>query len=229
MTRLQMSEKQAIRENLDALPGPVRLVLITDADASEACHNLREICRDLEMISSRFILDVHDHKSNDTRVRRYNVPLVPALIVEGVAGARVRFFGTPSGFEFASFLESLRDAAEGKFNLHATTRHKFSNLVQPVRIDVMVPSTCVFCPPAVKEAEKLAFTFPQVVANIIKLADFPALARHYHGDYSTHVVVNGHEIMWEGVSEAAFADRVLEAVHELPPLLRVLHDGRAVA
>lgn len=214
MTHLKMSEKEAIRENLDALPGPIHLVLITDGDGSEAGRHLEDVCRDLEMISSRFSLETHDRRSSDDKVRGYDVPLVPALILEGVAGARIRFFGTPSGHEFASFLESLREAAEGHFGLHTATRHEFSNLVQAVRIDVMVPSTCVFCPPAVKEAEKLAFTFPQVIANIIKLADFPALARRYHGDYSTHVVVNGHEIMWEGVSEATFADRVLDAVHE---------------
>jgi len=214
MSHLNLTEAVAIRENLGSLPGSVKLVLLKDAGACDACKSLEEECRDIEMVSSRFRVEILDRLSSDPRVLKYDVQRAPALVVEGVAGGRVRFFGVPSGIEFADFLKSLGEAARGEMDLYPNTRHSFANLDTPIHLEVVIPPTVLFSPKAAGAAQKLAFTFPQVRADIIKMADFPDLMNAYSSDYLTHVRVNGRHLFPKGTTEAEMADHILELVTE---------------
>jgi len=66
---------------------------------------------------------------------------VPAVILEGKNAGRVRFFGLPAGYEFATLVEDLVDVSRGETALAGETRRQLAGLPAPVLIRVLVTPT----------------------------------------------------------------------------------------
>lgn len=209
---LSFREIEEIREHIDALPGPVNLILVRESATCDDCQELEKFAKELTMLSHNFRFDVLIRSSDPARASRYGIDITPALIVNGLAGGRIRFFGIPTTSELATFLRTVKEAAHGQLNLAPLVRHKFSNLLQPLHIRVLVPYTCIFCPDVVAMAQKLAFAYNQVTVDVVNLKNFPDLAKHYHAQTEPKVLVNDKFVPVTTESESKFAEMILEEV-----------------
>jgi glutaredoxin-like protein len=167
-------------------------------------------------MSDRLTLEIHNRHAEPQVAARYGIDKAPALVLEGPAGARVRFYGVPAGLEFTSLLQALADAASGAALLSAGTWKKLAGLTRPVHLQVFVTPTCPFCPPAVRTAHKLATASPLITADMIESTEFPVQAEHYGVRGVPHVVVNEHAAFDGADDEASFVDAVLAAVAAEP-------------
>ena len=211
MAILNDEMKGAIKKRLDALPAQVKLVFFKTNFDCETCDTAEALADDLASLSEKLVLETHNLRTDEAKAAEYGIDKVPAYVVEGLGGNRVRFYGLPAGYEFASFLESLKDASVGKTELAAATRQKLSGLKKPAHIQVFVTPTCPYCPGVVRTAHKLALESPQVTADMIEVEEFPDVAGKYQVGGVPKVVINDSVELLGARSEAAFMDAVLQA------------------
>ncbi len=100
----------------------------------------------------------------------------------------MRFYGIPTGYEFASLLESVEMVARGDSGLAPATGEKLRSLATPVNLQVFVTPTCPYCPRAVLTAFRFAMESEMVHASMVEATEFPQLANRYQVSGVPHTV-----------------------------------------
>lgn len=99
----------------------------------------------------------------------------PTSISVGEHG-RVRFMGTPSGYEFSTLLTAIIDAGRSGTKLSPATIEFIGGLREELNIMVFVTPTCPHCPGAGVLAHRMAAASPMVSASVIEAQEYPDLA-----------------------------------------------------
>jgi glutaredoxin-like protein len=211
MEFLKGDVRENVKKALQSLGGPVKMVAFTQEVNCETCGAAETLLREVADLSDKIELIIHNPQLEPEVARKYGVDKVPAVVLEGPAGARVRFFGIPAGYEFASLLAAIRDTAAGKTDLSAAVQEKFDDLPGPIHIQVFVTPTCPHCPGAVRTGHKLAVDHSNVTADMVETQEFPELADRYGVHGVPKIVINEREAFVGALPEADFAEAVAEA------------------
>ncbi|MEK7474053.1 MAG: thioredoxin family protein [Candidatus Coatesbacteria bacterium] len=211
MAWIEGDVRTKVEAQLKDLAGPVKMVLFADALTCEACPEMKDLLGELAGISDKLKYEEHNRLTEPDFALSYGVTKSPALVLEGPAGARVRFFGLPVGYEFVSLLEALHEVAAGKAEVAADTRERLGNLTRSAHIQVFVTPTCPYCPAAVRTAHRLATVFPQITADMVEASEFPELAEKYGVRGVPQIVVNDTVSLVGAQREGAFVDAILRA------------------
>lgn len=220
MPLLNESLQKQVREALDGMVTPVTVaVFTTDADqhACEICADTRQLVEELAWLSDGKIrAEAFDIHRDVDRAATYRVDKAPAIVVLGGDGGHVdygiRFFGIPSGYEFATLIEDIKMVSSGHVELRAATEDALKLITTPIHVKVFVTPTCPYCPRAVLLAHRLAFKSELVSADMIDASEFPELAEQYNVHSVPKTVVNDVVQIEGAVPEDVF-------VVELTPLL----------
>ncbi|HOW27593.1 MAG TPA: thioredoxin family protein [Elusimicrobiota bacterium] len=212
MNLLNENVRQTIQRRLQELPGPVKLLFFKENVSCQTCDIAQQLVGELEKLSENLNVETYNRLIDDKKAAEYGVDKSPAFVLEGPAGARVRYFGLPVGYEFAAFLDDLKDVASGRADISPDTQQKLSGIQKPVHIQVFVTSTCPYCPPAVRTAHKLAINFPGITADMVQAEEFPALARKYDVQGVPKIVVNDTVHFVGAQPEQSFTEAILKAV-----------------
>ncbi len=92
---------------------PVRVLFFTQALDCEPCVQTRQILDELPALSDKIAVEEVNFVLEKERAAQYGIDRVPALALlsEDAAGqtrdTRIRFLGTPSGYEFVSLVQAL--------------------------------------------------------------------------------------------------------------------------
>jgi alkyl hydroperoxide reductase subunit AhpF len=105
------------------------------------CRETRQLLEELAALSDRLHLQVKDFVGDRAEAERLGIPRIPAILLEGRNKGRVRFFGVPSGYEFATLVEDLLDISTGHVDLAPETREALQGLDEDVHIQVFVTPT----------------------------------------------------------------------------------------
>jgi alkyl hydroperoxide reductase subunit AhpF len=127
------------------------------------------------------------------RIRLVTVPspeTAPPSITVGEHG-RVRFMGTPSGYEFSTLLTAIIDAGRQGTKLSPATLTFIEGLREELQIMVFVTPTCPHCPGAAVLAHRMAAHSPRISASVIEAQEFPDLATSNRVMGVPRTVVNG--------------------------------------
>jgi len=189
--------KRDAGKELRNLRGPVKILLFTARQECEQCDAAEKKLRELVELNDHLSLEVRFARAEADMMERYGVEQVPALVLEGPAGNRVRFYGMPGGLEFPTFLEALVDVGAGKAEIAPAARAMLAGVTSPVRLQVFVTPTCPWCPPAVRTVNRFATALPNVTAITVESTAFPELAAAHHVQSVPHIVINGREA-WDG-------------------------------
>ena len=128
---------------------PVKIVYFTQHDSPLQvpgqeclyCKETRELLEEVSSLSDQIQVETHDFVSEAELAAEYGVDKIPAVVLTGAAKGKVRFYGIPSGYEFASLVESIADVSKGTTNLSDATRTALAALPAPVHIQVFVTPT----------------------------------------------------------------------------------------
>lgn len=184
MSLISETDAQAIREQLAAgIARPVELALFVSTHNCEYCAHTRELVEALCALHDDLTLAVYDLQADAARAARLGVDKAPALVVLGGPERTdygVRFYGIPSGYEFASLLEAIRMVGSEQIALQPATRAFLAELTAPLHLQVFVTPSCPYCPRAVALAHRLAYASPYITADAIEITEFPELAERYH-------------------------------------------------
>ena len=117
----------------DELPSAVTLQLFTTPrfglyipgrEECVTCADAEALLTEVADLSPQLTLTKHDLYAEPEVAAAAGVDKVPALVLRGTDGepdGRVRFFGLPSGYEFATLVDSIISVSKGTPSLRATT------------------------------------------------------------------------------------------------------------
>ncbi|ACV59542.1 protein disulfide oxidoreductase [Alicyclobacillus acidocaldarius] len=192
---LSSRDQAAIRERLADLKQPVVIKFFEASLGCPTCPEIRSLLRQVTELSDQLTLEVHNLYIDEEEAKKYGVDRAPTIVLTD--GSRkdygVRFYGTPSGYEFATLLDDIRMMASGDSGLSAGTRSRLAELKEPVDLKVFVTPTCPYCPAAVRLAHRFAFESPLVTASMIEATEFPEWATRFNVYGVPKTVINDSE------------------------------------
>jgi glutaredoxin-like protein len=189
-----------------------------DNPRCEYCDEVRLLAEELASVSAgRIIAEHHTLEEAADLAKRLRVKRAPATVVTDAAGElAMKFYGLPSGYEFAALLEDLVDAAvRTPSGLSEQTLQSLRKITTPAHIQVFVTPSCPYCPRAVRIAHQFSLANPKMIdAEMVESMEFPELAEKYAVMAVPKVVINDR-VQFEGaLPEKIFLYKLIEAVGE---------------
>ena len=135
---LKESDIEQIKQAFGDLKGGVDLILFTRGEDNEYCVLTRDLLGELSELSDKITLTVHDIQAEKGLADGYGVDKVPALVIKGVKDFGIRMYGVPSGYEFSTLIEDIRDVSGLSSPLPDPVLAMIGQVDQPVHIQVMV-------------------------------------------------------------------------------------------
>src|SRR4026209_125427 len=115
MALLAPADQEQLREAFSEMTAPVRLLFFTQTIDCEPCVQTRQILDELPALSDKIAIEEVNFVLDKDTAAQYGVDRVPAIAVLGQNGSgeptedsRIRFLGTPSGYEFISLVPAIR-------------------------------------------------------------------------------------------------------------------------
>ncbi len=130
-----------IGEVLKAMGSNVRLVSFTQDFECHSCSDTRTLIGELASVSGKLSHEVYDLVADKAKADELGVDKVPATVVARDGSARVRFYGIPAGYEFATLLEDIVSLSHGDSGLTEESREKLTKVDKPVHLQVLVTPT----------------------------------------------------------------------------------------
>ena len=217
MALLSDKDAQEIRKLFEDLDRDVHVTVFTRELECDSCTDTEMIMKELEPLSDRLKVTVYNQMVDEDKAEEFGVDRVPAIFVSDGSHSRVRFFGTPSGYEFSSLLTTVLDAGSSEDSLSPETLDFLSGLKEDLDINVFVTPTCPYCPPAAVLATRMAAACENVVASVVEANEFPDLAAKYRVQGVPRSVVN----------ERFFAEGTLQEPQLIRALTKALSEGAA--
>ncbi len=211
MALLPEKTRQDVRKALGELPALVTLTLFTRDHGCPTCGDLAELMAEMAEIHPRIRSRVLDLDRDAAEAGVLGIEDAPAIAVTGARDFGIRFYGTPGGFEFASFLDAIRSVSSGVSELPAPLRKKLEKLAGPVRIRVFVTPTCPYCPQAVETANAIALAASGVRAEMVEAMEFAELSDRFNVRGVPRIVLNDRDAYEGAIPAPRFVDAVLRA------------------
>jgi glutaredoxin-like protein len=212
MAFLGDKDKKVIQDRLKDLANPVKLINFTQELECQFCRETRQLVTELAELSDKLELEVYNFQIDKEKAAQYTIDKVPAIVIEGAKDYGVRYYGIPSGYEFASLLETILSISQGESGLSEESKGKLRTLDQELHIQVFVTPTCPYCPSAVVTAHKLAVESDYITADMVESTEFPQLAIRYNVRGVPRIIVNEEHQIEGALPEPTFVDEVLKAV-----------------
>ena len=172
------------------LAGPARLVMFTQEFECQFCKETRQLVEEIAQLSDQLVAEVYDFVNDKEKAEELGIDKIPAIAIVGAMDYGVRFFGIPSGYEFASLLQAIKTVASGQAPLAEETLDFLHLLGEPVHIQVFVTPTCPYCAGAVVLGHQMAVASPMVRADMVEATEFPHLAAKYQVMGVPRTVIN---------------------------------------
>ncbi|MEO0092696.1 MAG: thioredoxin family protein [candidate division WOR-3 bacterium] len=231
MAIISEANKKQIQEILKNLVNKVVIHFFTEPDKSDlptidsssqdsqreqeecaSCHLTLELLQELTNLSDKLELKVYDILKDQAVAKQFEIDKVPAIVLEGERIYGIRFFGIPSGYEFAVLLEDLVDVSRGVTDLALETITQLNTLIRRIHIQVFTTPTCPYCPIMVRMAHKFALMSERIKADMVSSVEFPQLADKYSVLAVPKTIVNDGLVEIDGaLPENAFLQEVMRA------------------
>jgi alkyl hydroperoxide reductase subunit AhpF len=147
MSLLSPADQEKLRESFDEMTSPVKVLFFTQTLDCEPCEQTRRILDELPALSDKIAIEEVNFILEKETAAQYGIDRVPALalVVQGAAGeardTRMRFLGTPAGYEFVSLVQALMLAGGHASSLTPENRARVDAVATPTTIQVFSTPT----------------------------------------------------------------------------------------
>jgi glutaredoxin-like protein len=192
---------------------PSRLVVPDHLKGQECvfCKETRELLKEVSSLSDKIELVIYDFSGDKDKAAEYGTDKIPATIIHGQKDYGIRFFGIPSGYEYASLIEAILDVSKGKTGLSQKTIEALKTIDKDIHIQVFVTPTCPYCPLVVHLSHQFALESPRIKADMIESTEFPHVAHKYNVFGVPKTVINENIFIDGNISEKTLLEHVLKA------------------
>ena len=192
-----------------SLKNDVDIVVFTN-ETAEYCDSAFAIAKELSELSVKIHFIHYDVDKNLGASEAYGVARAPTTIVtkHGEQDGRIRFTGLPSGYEFTSLVEIIKNLSRNEASLTASTLQRVAAVSVPTEIRVFVTPTCPYSPRIVQAAHKFAMMNPNIRTDVIEALEFHDLASEVGVKSVPHVIINNGKEFEGAFPEETFASYV---------------------
>jgi alkyl hydroperoxide reductase subunit AhpF len=147
MSLLSPADQEKLRESFDEMTSAVKVLFFTQTLDCEPCVQTRKILDELPPLSDKIVVEEVNFILEKETAAQYGIDRVPALalLTQDAAGnardTRIRFLGTPSGYEFVSLVQALMLAGGHASNLTPANRARVEAVTTPTTIQVFSTPT----------------------------------------------------------------------------------------
>jgi glutaredoxin-like protein len=222
MALISPADQERLREDLAKMTRPVRVLFFTQALDCETCLQTRQILDELPVLSDRISIEEVNFVLEADKASKYGVDRVPAIALLGQDelgvehDSKIRFLGTPAGYEFISLIRAIRLVGGGPSELSAESRARVAAVDKPVTMHVFTTPTCPHCPRAVNMAHEMAWANPYITAYAVEVTEYPDLARRFHVTGVPKTVVDDTIEILGAIPEEEFINQALAAFTPTP-------------
>lgn len=209
--------KAELSKQLSVLTKNVKLIMFTQELECQYCRETKQILTELSEVSDKISLEVKNFINDKTDAEKLGVDKIPATVVVDENGKDygIKFYGIPSGYEFASLLEDIKLLGTGITGFDPQTENEIKNLDSDVHMQVFVTPTCPYCPQAVITAHKFAYLNERVKSDMIEATEFPHLSNKYNVRGVPRTVINENTFIEGAAPEQMVFDKVKEALEQV--------------
>ena len=142
MSLISAADQQALRDAFSTMDRPIRLLFFTQTVGCETCVQTRQILDELPLLTDKITIEEVNLILDVDRVKAYAVERVPAIAIAyeedgAVKDSRIRFIGTPAGYEFISLIQAILLVGGGRAStLTAENRARVEAVEEAVTIQV---------------------------------------------------------------------------------------------
>ena len=139
---------------------------------------IKQLLNELVSINNKLSLKIY--KQDDKEARVLGARDSPAIVLLGknIRG-RIIYYGIPSGYEFATFLDTIIKASTNNPALSSKAKEFLDNLNKQLRISVFVTPACPHCPVSASLAFRFALYSEKIIAEVIESSEFPEWADRF--------------------------------------------------
>ena len=162
MSLISPSDQQKLRDAFAEMTRAVRLLFFTQTLGCDTCPQTRRILDELPPLSDKITVEEVNVILDGEKVKRYGVDRAPAVAIEyqGSPGSpdspsspgsqdpenqwmdsRIRFIGTPAGYEFMSLVQAVLLAGGRESMLSAASRDRIAAIDRPISMQVFTTPT----------------------------------------------------------------------------------------
>jgi alkyl hydroperoxide reductase subunit AhpF len=147
MSLLSPSDAQLLRNEFNVMTRPVRLLFFTQTLGCETCLTTRQILDELPALSDKVSIEEVNFILEPEKARQFGVDRVPAIVPvwrdeqDVDQDSRIRFLGTPAGYEFVNLIQAVLLVGGGPTRLSEETRTKLAALDRPLTMQVFTTPT----------------------------------------------------------------------------------------
>jgi glutaredoxin-like protein len=147
MPLISKKDADALRDEFTAqLVDGVKLVMFTQAVECQFCAETRQIVEEVAALSDKIEPLIYDLSADKPVAETYGIDKIPAIAILGVKDGQeqdygIRFYGIPSGYEFATIVEDIVAVSRGESGVKPATQKVLAGLTEPVHIQVFVTPT----------------------------------------------------------------------------------------
>jgi alkyl hydroperoxide reductase subunit AhpF len=143
---LAPADQDKLRESFGEMTANVRLLFFTQTLDGEMCLQTRRILDELPPLSDRISIEEVNFVLERDRATEYGIDRVPAVALVGQDeggehDSRIRFLGTPSGYEFLSLVQAIRLVGGCGSNLTEMNRQRIVAVDTPLTMKVFTTPT----------------------------------------------------------------------------------------
>lgn len=209
--------KTELSKQLSMLTKNVKLIMFTQELECQYCRETKQILTELSEVSDKISLEVKNFINDKADAEKYGVDKIPATVIvdENDKDYGIKFYGIPSGYEFASLLEDIKLLGTGVTGFDVQTEEAVKNLNSDVHMQVFVTPTCPYCPQAVITAHKFAYLNDHVKSDMIEATEFPHLSNKYSVRGVPRTVINENSFIEGAAPEQMVLDKVKEALAQV--------------
>jgi glutaredoxin-like protein len=147
MPLISKKDADALREEFAAqLVNPVKLVMFTQTIECQFCAETRQIVEEVAALSDKIEPVIYNFVTDKSAAESYGIDKIPAIALLGAKDGKeqdygIRFYGIPSGYEFATVVEDLIAVSRGESGVKPATQKALAGLTEPFHIQVFVTPT----------------------------------------------------------------------------------------
>ena len=147
MALLSPADQGKLREAFTEMPSKVKIVFFTQTLGCETCLQTRQIIDELPPLTDKVTIDEANLVLDADRAKQFGVDRVPTLAIVAVDAegaehdSRIRFVGTPAGYEFISLVQAVLLVGGRESTLTPDNRQKLAAIAEPLTIQVYTTPT----------------------------------------------------------------------------------------
>lgn len=203
-----------LTRQLSVLTKKVQIVFFTQEIECHYCKETGAILSELSEVSDKLLLSVKNFVIDKDEAAKYGIDKIPATVLldENGKDYGIRFYGIPSGYEFASLLEDIKMLGTGETGLPQDIIDDIKQIENDVHMQVFVTPTCPYCPQAVVTAHKFSYLNDRIKGDMVEATEFPHLSNKYNVRGVPRTVINENTFIEGAAPEQMVLDKVKEAL-----------------